>query len=88
MRFARLAQPEAFKSIYHSLWWAIVTLTTVGYCDVYPVTVGGKVITTFVLTLGIGVVTVPAGLVATALTKARQLEEDEIERKKRMPFDK
>lgn len=63
-------------------------MTTVGYCDVYPVTVGGKVFTTFVLTLGIGVVTVPAGLVATALTKARQLEEDEIERKKRMPFDK
>ena len=86
--FENEAQPEAFKSIYHSLWWAIVTLTTVGYGDVYPVTVGGKVFTTFVLTLGIGVVTVPAGLVATALTKARQLEEDEIERKKRRPFDK
>lgn len=74
--FEHEAQPESFSSIFHSLWWAIATLTTVGYGDVYPITVGGKIFTFFVLIIGIGVVTVPAGLVATALTKARKIEED------------
>lgn len=59
-----------------------MTLTTVGYGDVYPITIGGKIFTFFVLIIGIGVVTVPAGLVATALTKARKLEEEEQKDKK------
>ncbi|MCM4171858.1 ion transporter [Arenibacter sp. TNZ] len=70
-------QPEVFSSIFHSLWWSVVTLTTVGYGDVLPITTGGRIFTFFVLIIGIGIVTVPAGLVATALTKARQLEEEE-----------
>lgn len=76
--FENEVQPEVFSSIFHSLWWATVTLTTVGYGDAYPITVGGKIFTFFVLIIGIGIVTVPAGLVATALTKARELEEEEI----------
>ena len=79
--FENEAQPEAFSSIFHSLWWSIVTLTTVGYGDIVPITIGGKIFTFFVLIIGIGIVTVPAGLVATALTKARQIEEDELENK-------
>jgi voltage-gated potassium channel len=71
------AQPEVFSSIFHSLWWAIVTLTTVGYGDVYPITLGGKVFTFFVLIIGVGVVTVPAGLVSSAVSKARQIQEDQ-----------
>ena len=43
--FENEAQPEAFASIFHSLWWGIVTLTTVGYGDVYPITIGGKIFT-------------------------------------------
>ncbi|MQP53116.1 MULTISPECIES: ion transporter [unclassified Flavobacterium] len=74
--FENEAQPESFKSIPHSFWWTIVTLTTVGYGDVYPITIGGKIFTFFVLLLGVAVVTVPAGLVATALSKARQLEDE------------
>tara|TARA_R110002050_G_scaffold95152_1_gene198078 strand:+ start:6816 stop:7556 length:741 start_codon:yes stop_codon:yes gene_type:complete len=70
-------QPEVFSSIFHSLWWSVVTLTTVGYGDVLPITTGGRIFTFFVLIIGIGIVTVPAGLVATALTKARQIEEEE-----------
>jgi voltage-gated potassium channel len=63
----RDAQPEIFASIPHSLWWAIATLTTVGYGDVYPVTMGGQVFTSVILLVGLGVVAVPAGLVTAAL---------------------
>ena len=73
--FENEAQPENFKSIFHSAWWSIVTLTTVGYGDVYPITLGGRIFTFFVLMIGVGLVTVPAGLVASALSKARELEE-------------
>ena len=68
--FENKAQPEEFKSVFHCFWWAIVTLTTVGYGDVCPVTVGGKIFTSIILFLGLAVVAVPAGLLASALTKA------------------
>ncbi len=67
--FEHKAQPEIFKSIPHSMWWAVATLTTVGYGDVYPVTAGGKIFTTVILFLGLGVVAIPSGLLAAALSK-------------------
>lgn len=73
--FESEAQPAAFASVFHSLWWAVATLTTVGYGDVYPVTVGGRIFTFVVLLAGLGVVSVPAGLVASALSEARRMEE-------------
>ena len=73
--FENNAQPEQFKSIFHCLWWAIVTLTTVGYGDVYPITTGGKIFTSIIALIGIGVVAVPTGLVASALTKVIKDEE-------------
>ena len=69
------AQPKEFASVFHSLWWAVATLTTVGYGDVYPVTTGGRIFTFVVLLIGLGVVSVPAGLVASALSKAREMED-------------
>jgi len=69
--FENAAQPENFKSIFHSLWWSVATLTTVGYGEVYPITIGGKVFTFFVLMLGLGVVAVPTGLVSSALAQVR-----------------
>jgi voltage-gated potassium channel len=68
-------QPEKFASVFHSLWWSVATLTTVGYGDVYPVTTGGKFFTFLILIIGLGFVSVPAGLVASALSKAREMEE-------------
>jgi voltage-gated potassium channel len=68
------AQPEQFKSVFHSLWWSVTTLTTVGYGDMYPVTAGGKLFTFFILTIGLGIVAIPTGLVASALSKARESE--------------
>lgn len=64
------AQPDAFDSIPDSLWWAVCTLTTVGYGDVYPVTPLGRMFTILVLVIGLGIVAVPAGLFASALSRA------------------
>lgn len=75
--FEHQAQPEAFSSIFSSLWWAVITLTTVGYGDVYPVTVGGRVFTFFLLMIGLGTIAVPSGIVASALSKARELQHDQ-----------
>lgn len=74
--FENPAQPETFCSIFHSLWWAVATLTTVGYGDIYPITIGGKIFTFFILIIGLGVVSIPAGIVASALSKARELVDD------------
>ena len=71
------AQPKAFASVFHGMWWALCTLTTVGYGDVYPITLGGRLFTFVVLSTGLGFISVPAGLVASALSKARQMDEEE-----------
>ncbi|NND81303.1 MAG: ion transporter [Gammaproteobacteria bacterium] len=76
--FEHQAQPEHFKSIPHSLWWAVATLTTVGYGDVFPITAGGRLFTFLILMVGLGIVAVPAGLVASALSKVREDEKNEI----------
>ena len=70
--FENPAQPEKFSSVFDSMWWALATLTTVGYGDVYPITVGGRIFTFFVLAIGLGIVAVPTGLIASALSKARE----------------
>ena len=78
--FESEAQPEKFDSVFHSLWWAAVTLTTVGYGDAYPITLGGRIWTFVVLLLGMGIVAVPAGLIATGLSRAIEEEREEARR--------
>ena len=75
--FEHEAQPEHFQSIFHSLWWAVITLTTVGYGDVYPITVGGRLFTFVILMCGLGIVAVPAGLIASSMSKVWQDENQE-----------
>ena len=78
--FERDVQPEAFGSIIDSMWWAVVTLTTVGYGDVYPETGGGKVFTALVTLIGVGLIAIPSGLLASALTEARvERQREEVE---------
>lgn len=72
--FEHEAQPDKFQSIFDCLWWAVATLTTVGYGDVYPITLGGRLFTFALLMLGLGVVAVPTGIVSSALAAARREE--------------
>jgi voltage-gated potassium channel len=74
--FEHEAQPDLFASVFHSLWWAVVTLTTVGYGDAFPVTLGGRMFTFAVLMAGLGIVAVPTGLLASALSRVREEERD------------
>ncbi|HBR96869.1 MAG TPA: ion transporter [Gammaproteobacteria bacterium] len=73
--FEHEAQPEVFRSLFDSLWWAVATLTTVGYGDVYPITTGGRLFTFAVLMIGLGMVAVPTGIVASALSAIRRQED-------------
>jgi voltage-gated potassium channel len=73
--FEHHAQPEVFRSIFDSLWWAVATLTTVGYGDIYPITTGGKAFTFIILMLGLGLVTVPTGILSSALAATRRQED-------------
>jgi Ion transport protein. len=59
-------QPEKFKSIGHSFWWAIATLTTVGYGDIYPITSTGKVLSSIIAIIGIGFVALPTGIISSS----------------------
>lgn len=61
------AQPEAFSSIPKAMWWAVVTLTTVGYGDVTPITPMGKFLGALITILGVGIAALPAGILASGL---------------------
>lgn len=63
------AQPEAFPNIIASFWWAVATLTTVGYGDVFPITPIGKVLSGIIAILGIGLVALPAGILSSAFVE-------------------
>lgn len=75
--FEHEAQPEVYKSIFDSLWWAVATLTTVGYGDIYPITIGGRLFTFGVLMIGLGMIAVPTGIVASSLSAIRQQLDEE-----------
>lgn len=62
------AMNEAFATMGDSLWWAVVTFTTIGYGDMYPITATGRTITGLLSLLGLSVVAIPTGLISAALT--------------------
>jgi voltage-gated potassium channel len=64
-----IAQPEAFSSIPAAMWWGIVTLATVGYGDVFPITPWGKFIGSIVVLLGIGLFALPTGVLASGFAE-------------------
>lgn len=76
------AQPDHFSSIPASMWWAIVTLTTVGYGDVFPVTMLGKMFAASIAVLGIGMFALPTGILGSAF-----VEEVEADKQRESPAE-
>jgi voltage-gated potassium channel len=78
------AQPHVFASIPDAMWWAIVTMTTVGYGDMVPITPFGKLIGGVIAVIGLGMVALPAGLLAAGfseqLHQRKRAFEDEVHR--------
>jgi len=62
-------QPEAFGSIPSSMWWAVSTLTTVGYGDVYPITSVGRILGALIAMMGVGMFAMPAGIIAQGFSE-------------------
>ncbi|MGY4750887.1 ion transporter [Pannonibacter sp. Q-1] len=65
-------QPEAFGSIPRAMWWSMATLTTVGYGDIVPITPLGRFFATFTAVMGIGLIAMPAGILASAFSEVVQ----------------
>lgn len=76
--FEHASQPELFPNIPASMWWAVVTLTSVGYGDVYPITPIGKLLGGIIAVLGLGLVALPTGILASGFA-------EEVQRKRRSP---
>lgn len=77
-------QPEVFSSIPASLWWGIVTLTTIGYGDVYPITVGGKICAALISIVSIGMVAFPSGIIVAGFEETVE-KRDEKEAREACP---
>jgi voltage-gated potassium channel len=58
------AQPEVFSNAFSGIWWAVSTLLTVGYGDIYPITTAGKIVSIFITFLGVGMVAIPTGIIS------------------------
>jgi voltage-gated potassium channel len=70
------AGTKGFESIPHSMWWAIVTLTTTGYGDVFPTTAIGRGLAAIIMLLGVGIVALPAGIIANGFAEVARKKQD------------
>lgn len=75
------AQPEKFSNAFSGLWWAVATLTTVGYGDIFPITFLGKVLSGIIAMLGIGLVAVPTGIISAGFIETTEKEKLRIKEK-------
>lgn len=73
------AQPEAFASIPHALWWAVVTMTTIGYGDVVPMTLIGRICAAVIGVISVGMVALPAGIMASGFNEALHKRREKFE---------
>lgn len=68
-------QPGVFDNALSGLWWAVATLTTVGYGDIYPMTAAGRILSAIIALLGIGMIAVPTGIITAGFSE--QIEKTE-----------
>lgn len=80
------AQPDTFKNAFDAIWWAVATLTTVGYGDIYPVTDAGKILSSIIAILGIGFVAVPTGIITAGFQEELSKNDTEEKEKKYCPY--
>ncbi|WFN35225.1 ion transporter [Methanogenium sp. S4BF] len=73
----RDVQPEAFASIPHALWWAVASLTTVGYGDIYPISPIGKLMAAIIAIVGIGFVALPTGIISSGYVEELRNRKDD-----------
>ena len=77
--FEQNVQPDHFGSIPDAMWWTVITLTTVGYGDIVPMTVAGKLVATFTALMGVCVVALLTGIVATGFTNQVSMRRNQLE---------
>jgi voltage-gated potassium channel len=75
------AQPDKFESIAHSFWWAVATLTTVGYGDIFPITSIGKILSGVISIIGIGFIALPTGIISSAFVSKLQTKKSDAQTK-------
>lgn len=72
-----VAQPQAFNNAFSSFWWAVATITTVGYGDIYPVTVIGRLISAIISFLGVAIVAIPTGIISAGFNELTEKDHSE-----------
>jgi voltage-gated potassium channel len=75
-------QPDVFENAFSGLWWAIATVTTVGYGDIYPITGLGKILGAFIAILGIGLIAVPTGIISAGFIEQISVKKEKNDDKK------
>lgn len=71
-----IAQPEVFDNALSAMWWAMATITTVGYGDIYPITTVGRILSAFITFMGIGLTAIPTGILSAGfITQSREIKE-------------
>ena len=79
------SQPDTFASIPASMWWAIITVTTVGYGDAIPVTIWGRILTAALAVFGIGIIALPAGILGNGFVEETRRQRRLMESENRCP---
>jgi voltage-gated potassium channel Kch len=85
--FEHEAQPDKFENIPQSIYWAIITLASVGYGDISPITPMGRALTVILALVGIGIFAIPAGLLASAFTDQLRIDRDAFKQRLMLAFE-
>ena len=70
------AQPEAFKNAFSGIWWSVSAMLTVGYGDIYPITVAGRIMAIIIAFLGVGAVAIPTGIISAGFVEYYSKEQN------------